>query len=190
MPVAAVMTGGLAGAAVLVGAGWAASTYPGLLRLRGLVQESWRQLDLELGRRHDLVPDLVSALGPGASATVREAAAGVLAALGAAREVGCPIGRRAGRELALGVALDRLFALAGDGGAEGAGEGFASLRGELEAIHDSIAAGARWYNNSVGELDGRIARFPRGPLARLSGIRSVQAFRPQAGDAAAPVAAG
>ena len=44
---------------VVVGGLWAVATYNGFVRLRNLVQESWRQIDVELHRRHDLIPNLI-----------------------------------------------------------------------------------------------------------------------------------
>ena len=46
-------------AVVLGGVGWAMSAYNGLVRSRNVIQESWRQIDVELNRRYELIPNLV-----------------------------------------------------------------------------------------------------------------------------------
>ena len=47
------------GAIVVIALLWGVTTYNGFVRLRNLVQEAWRQIDVELHRRHDLIPNLV-----------------------------------------------------------------------------------------------------------------------------------
>jgi len=155
---------------------WAVVTYRHLARLRSLVQEAWRQIDVELRRRHELVPGLVEALR-GRAPQEED----VFAAVERAREdaVGRGVGpaRQAQHESALSGALSRLFAVA-EGLPELASSGyFADLQAELTTTEDRIAAGRRFYNGKVARLNARVEAFPGSLVARLAGFRPAEVFQ-------------
>ena len=85
--------------------------YNGLIRLRNVVQESWRQIDVELKRRHDLIPNLVETV-KGYAAHERETLEAVIAARTAAVAPGSSVAQQAVQENVLTQALGRLFAVA------------------------------------------------------------------------------
>src|SRR3954466_12969020 len=85
---------------VLIGVG----QYNGLIRLRNVVQESWRQIDVELKRRHDLIPNLVETV-KGYAAHERETLEAVIAARTAAVAPGSSVAQQAVQENVLTQAL-------------------------------------------------------------------------------------
>lgn len=152
------------GVLLLVVAGWLVVTYNGFVRLRNLVAESWRQVDVELTRRHELVPNLVevvqryAAHERSAIDAVNQARADVLRPASGPAE-------QAAQETALGRALGGLVAVAEAYPALRASEGFVELQRELAGTEDRIAAARRFSNANVRELSTRLESFP----ARLVG---------------------
>jgi len=169
---------------------WAVGMRNGLVRLRGLVTESWRQIDAELDRRHELIPPLVSAAAGHAPAE-RATLEAVVAARAAAMEPGAPVGRQALAEGALSSALGRLFAIAEAYPALRADPDFQALAAELTDTEDRVAAGRRFYNANVSELNARVESLPSAPFARLLRMRPADFFEvTDPAGAQAPVANG
>ena len=154
---------------------WAVATYNDLVRLRNLVQEAWRQIDVELHRRHALVPTLVTAV-EGHDTGDRDVFAEVTRARDAAAGGGRGPAQQAVMESALSSALSRLFAVAQTRPELRASERFADLEVELTTIEDRIGAGRRFYNANVRELDRRIEAFPSALVARLFSFRRAEYF--------------
>src|SRR6218665_539726 len=98
-------------ALLLIVGGWAVAQYNGLVRLRNLVQEAWHQIDTELQRRHDLIPNLVETV-KGYAKHERETFEAVTAARAAAAAPGSSPAEQAQQENILTQALGRLFAVA------------------------------------------------------------------------------
>jgi len=138
---------------------WAAGVYNGLVRLRNLVQEAWRQIDVELKRRHDLIPNLVETV-KGYAAHEREALDAVVAARTAAVTPNETMQQQAEHEGALSAALGRLFAVAEAYPNLKANHNFLALATELTETEDRVAAGRRFYNANVRELNTRVESFP------------------------------
>src|SRR5829696_4923954 len=90
--------------------GWAVITYNGLIKLRNRVQEAWRQIDVELTRRHDLIPNLVETV-KGYASHERQTLEAVIAARNAAAAPGSSVAEQGQQEGVLTQALGRLFAL-------------------------------------------------------------------------------
>src|SRR5450830_1159860 len=90
---------------------WAMGGYNALVRLRNLVQESWRQIDVELRRRHDLIPNLVETV-KGYAAHERGVFEEVARARSAAITPGSSPAEQAQQENVLTQALGKLFAVA------------------------------------------------------------------------------
>jgi LemA protein len=95
---------------LLVVIGWAVATYNGLIRLRNLVQEAWRQIDVELTRRHDLIGNLVETV-KGYAAHERGTLEDVVKARSAAMAPGQSPAQQAESENMLSQALGRLLAI-------------------------------------------------------------------------------
>ena len=98
-------------ALVLIPLGWGIATYNGFVRLRNLVQEAWRQIDVELQRRHDLIPNLVETV-KGYAAHERGVFEEVTRARSLASGPASGPAEQAAHENVLTQAIGRLFAVA------------------------------------------------------------------------------
>jgi len=154
---------------------WAVATYNGMVKLRNLVQEAWRQIDVELHRRHDLVPNLVETVR-GYAGHEREVFEAVAQARAAAATRGAGPAQQAQSEQALSSALSRLFAVAEAYPELRASQSFADLQAELTNTEDRIAAGRRFYNANVRRLNTRIETFPPNVIARMFSFRRAEYF--------------
>lgn len=145
---------------------WGVAQYNGLVRLRNLVQESWKQIDVELQRRHDLIPNLVETV-KGYAAHEKSTFEAVTAARAAASAPGSSVAEKAAQENALTQALGRLFAVAEAYPELKANVGFQQLQQELTNTEDRIAAGRRFYNANVREFNTKIEVFPSNIIAGM-----------------------
>ena len=143
---------------VIVGL-WAVAAYNGLVRVRNLVQEAWRQIDVELNRRHDLIPNLVESV-KGYAAHECGVFDEVTQARAAAVSGGASPAVQAKQENALTQALGHLFAVAENYPVLRASENFQQLQAELTNTEDRIAAGRRFYNANVRTLNTKVETFP------------------------------
>jgi LemA protein len=141
-------------------------SYNRFVKQRNLVQESWRQIDVELTRRHDLVPNLVSTV-QGYAAHERGTFEAVTAARTAAAAPGASPAQQAQQENVLTGALRQLFAVAEAYPDLKASSLFQNLQNQLAEIEDRIAAGRRFYNANVRALNTRIQSFPSTIIASL-----------------------
>lgn len=177
----------------LVAVLWYFAAYNDFVRLRNLIAESWKQVDVELQRRHELVPNLV--------ATVERAAAferGTLEAVITARNrahslaagpgEGAEISGVATAENTLTAALSQLSALAEQYPDLGAVKNYAALQRELSDVEDRIAAARRLYNANVRALNTKTESMPAAIVAALHHVSPEQYFEISAPEARSPVA--
>jgi LemA protein len=165
-------------------------SYNRFVRQRNVVQESWRQIDVELNRRHDLIPNLVetvrgyAAHERGTFEAVTEARANAQRALqspAAGPEV------QAQAEGVLGAALGRLFAVAEAYPQLQANQQFLALQQQLTETEDRIAAGRRFYNANVRALNTRVESFPSSIVASVFNFERAQYFEVEDQAVRAPV---
>lgn len=154
---------------------WAIAQYNGLIRLRNLVQEAWRQIDVELQRRHDLIPNLVETV-KGYASHERATLEAVTAARAAASVPGQSPAEQAAQENMLTQALGRLFALAEAYPDLKANQNFLQLQQELTNTEDRVAAGRRFYNANVRTLNIKIETFPTLIIAKMFGFTQAEYF--------------
>jgi len=145
---------------------WAVGGYNALVRLRNLVQESWRQIDVELKRRHDLIPNLVETV-KGYAAHERGVFEEVARARSAAITPGSGPAEQAQQENVLTHALGKLFAVAEAYPDLKASQNFMALQTELTNTEDRIAAGRRFYNANVRQLNTKIETVPTNIIAGM-----------------------
>ncbi len=160
---------------VVVVALWAVAQYNGFVRLRNLVQESWRQIDVELHRRHDLIPNLVESV-KGYAAHERGVFDEVTRARAAAAGPSAGPVEQAAQENALNAALGRLLAVAENYPVLRASENFQQLQAELANTEDRIAAGRRFYNANVRTLNTKVESFPANIIAGMFGFTRAEYF--------------
>jgi LemA protein len=161
-------------AVVLLGVA-AVASYNRFVRQRNLVQESWRQVDVELTRRHDLVPNLVETV-KGYAAHERQTLDDVTRARSMAAAPGSGPTEQAAQEKALSGALRQLFAVAEAYPDLKASASFLDLQRQLADTEDRIAAARRFYNGNVRALNTRVESFPSSVVAGVFGFREAQYF--------------
>lgn len=158
---------------VLIGA-WAIGVYNQLVKLRNKVQESWRQIDVELNRRYELIPNLVETVKGYAShetKTLENVIRLRNQAYGAASQgAGVPSQGRIEAETGLTQALHQIVATAEAYPELKADAGFRQLASELSATEDRIANGRRYYNAVVGSYNTKIQSFPQSFIASMGGF--------------------
>jgi LemA protein len=166
-----IIIGGILLLLVLVAVGM----YNGLIKLRNLVQEAWRQIDVELKRRHDLIPNLVETV-KGYAGHERGTLEGVMQARSAAMSGGQGPAAAAQSEGMLTQALGRLFAVAEAYPDLKANANFLALQQELTSTEDRIAAGRRYYNANVRELNTKVETVPSNIVAGMFNIGREEYF--------------
>lgn len=146
---------------------------------RNLVAESWRQIDVELKRRYDLIPNLIETVKAFASHE-RQVFDSVVAARNAAmRQHDAPgnsPAAQAGAEQHLSGSLGRLFAVAENYPTLKSDANFVNLQHEMTDTEDRIAAGRRFYNGNVRALNTRVESFPSNVIANMFGFAKEQYF--------------
>ncbi len=146
-------------------AGYAVWVYNRLVGLRKLAQGAWADIDVQLKRRHDLVPNLVSAV-KGYAGYERDALQAVVAARGSALAASGP--EAAGRaERQLAGAVGQLLLLAESYPELKAAANYLSLQHSLVEIEDHIQQARRYYNAVVRDLNTAMAQFPGNMVAGL-----------------------
>ena len=150
-------------------------SYNRFVRQRNLVEESWEQIDVELNRRHDLVPNLVETV-KGYAAHERQTLEAVTAARVTAAAPGAGPAAQAQQENALSGALRQLFAVAESYPDLKASTNFLDLQRQLAETEDRIAAGRRFYNGNVRALNTRVEAFPSSVVAGTFGFKKAEYF--------------
>ncbi len=164
------------GAVLLLLAVALATSYNRFVQQTTLVEESWSQVDVELQRRHDLIPHLVETV-KGYAAHERGVLERVTAARSAAEQHrrDSPPARRPFEE-EIGGALTGLLAVAEGYPDLKASLTFLQLQQELTNTEDRIAAGRRFYNGNVRALNTRVGTFPSTLVARAFGFGRQEFF--------------
>ncbi|MBM3676657.1 MAG: LemA family protein [Actinobacteria bacterium] len=148
--------------------------YNRLVRLRNEVDTGWSNIDVTLKRRTDLIPNLVEAV-KGYAAHEREVLQNVTEARAALQAAQTPIAAAAADDL-LGLALDRLFAVAEAYPDLKASENFLHLQEELVDTENKIAAARRYYNQTVMVSNNAVQTFPALLFAGALGFRAREFF--------------
>lgn len=154
---------------------WGFAGYNALVRSRNLVQEAWRQIDVELKRRHDLIPNLVETVKGYASHEAGTLEA-VMRARSQAIQGGDSPGAASQTEGELSQALGRLMAISEAYPDLKANANFTALQQELSSTEDRIASGRRYYNATVRDLNTKVESVPTNFLARMGGVGKEQYF--------------
>ncbi len=162
-------------------------SYNRFIRQRNLVQESWRQIDVELRRRHDLIPNLVETVKAYA-AHERTVLQNVVDARTAAVSAGGGVAAQAKAESQLGGSLRGLFAVAENYPDLKAAGPFQQLQTQLADTEDRIAAGRRFYNGNVRALNTRVEAFPSSLVASTFSFGKAEYFEVDDPDVRNPVA--
>jgi len=138
-----------------------------LIKQRNRVDNSWSQVDVQLRRRYDLIPNLVETV-KGYAAHERQTFEDVVAARAAAQSAS-GVGDQAQAEGVLGSMLQRLFALAEDYPELRASENFQQLHSELSEAENKIAVARQIYNDTVLTYNNTTQTIPTNVVAALAG---------------------
>jgi len=152
-------------AVVVVIAGWIAASYNGFIRLRTRAEEAWSDIDVQLKRRYDLIPNLIDTV-KGYMNHERETLESVTKARTAAMGAGT-VGEQAASENMLTDALKSLFAVSESYPDLKANENFLELQRELTDTENKIQASRRFYNTNVRDLNIKIESFPSNVIAGI-----------------------
>jgi LemA protein len=147
-------------AALLVGA------YNGLIRRRNQVENAWSQIDVQLKRRLDLIPNLVETV-KGYAAHERETLDAVISARNRAIEAPDTPHEQAEADNLLTGALRQVFALSEAYPDLKANQNFLALQEELTATEGRVAYARQFYNDSVLDYNTKIEQFPTVFIARM-----------------------
>ncbi|MFI5908850.1 LemA family protein [Dactylosporangium sp. NPDC051541] len=166
---------------VIVLVWWAVATYNSLVKARTQVDASWAQIDVQLKRRHSLIPNLVETV-KGYAAHER----GTLDAVVSARNVAASAApaQLAQAEGQLTQALGRLFALSEAYPDLKANQNFLQLQGELGATEEKIAYARQFYNSAVQTYNQKTQTLPTNIIAGVGGFRARAYFEAAAGERA------
>jgi LemA protein len=148
--------------------------YNGLVRLKVRADAAWSDIDVQLKRRYDLVPNLVETV-KGYAGHEKETLDAVVNARALAMNAQGPA-ERAQAEGMLTGALKSLFALAEAYPQLRAVESFSQLQQSLTQLEDAIQNSRRYYNAVVRDLNTRILQFPSNLVARTFGFREREFF--------------
>jgi len=148
--------------------------YNGLVRLKIQCDNAWADIDVQLKRRYELIPNLVETV-KGYAAHEKDTLEGVINARNRAMTASTP-GAKAEAENLLSGALKNLFALAEAYPQLRAIESFTSLQNSLSQIEDTVQNARRYYNAVVRDLNTKIEQFPTNIVANMLGFKERQFF--------------
>ncbi len=159
---------------------WIISVFNRLITLRNRTREAFSDIDVQLKRRHDLIPNLVETV-KGYAAHEKEVFQKVTEAR--TRAMGAQtIKEKDAAENALSDTLKTLFAVAENYPQLRASENFMELQRELTDTEDKIQAARRFYNANVRDLNTKIETFPANVVANIFGFKQMEFFGAEEAD--------
>ena len=151
-------------------------TYNRLVRLRNQVRNAWAQIDVQLKRRYDLIPNLVETV-KGYMKHERETLEAVTNARNLAQQLASSgAGARAKVEGELSSALARLLAVAESYPDLKANQNFLALQEELTSTENKIGFSRQFYNDSVLRYNNQTQMFPSSVVAGMTGFKAGEFF--------------
>lgn len=165
---------------------WAIFAYNGFIRLINRAKEAWADIDVQLKRRYDLIPNLVNAVKGYASheaKVLEEVTKARVSAMGAGN-----LKDKSEAENMLSGALKSLFAVAESYPDLKANQNFLELQKELSDTENKIQAARRFYNSNVRDLNTRVESFPAKIIAGIFKFTQMELFELKEEAAREPVA--
>jgi LemA protein len=159
---------------IVVVALWVIGIYNGLVKLRNAMQNAWSQIDVQLKRRHDLIPNLVETV-KGYATHERETLENVIKARQQAVQA-TGVAHTAQAENMLTQALGRLFALAEAYPDLKANQNFLALQEELTSTENKIGFARQFFNDQVMQYNNRIQMFPSNVIAGMFSFKQGEFF--------------
>ncbi len=159
---------------------WVIGAYNGLVALKNQVANAWKQIDVQLKRRHDLIPNLVNTV-KGAMQFEKETLEAVISARNkaiAVQSAGGPAGpsvaQTAAAETQLSGALGKLFAVVEAYPDLKATGNVAQLQEELTSTENKIAFARQLYNDTATEYNTKQQQFPTSLVAGMAGAKNAE----------------
>lgn len=159
---------------------WFIGVYNGLIQLKNRVDEAWSDIDVQLKRRYDLIPNLVNTV-KGYAAHEKTLLENVTEARSKAMQATTP-GDKLQAENALSGTLKSLFAIAENYPDLKANQNFLELQRELTDTEDKIQASRRFYNGNVRDFNTKIEIFPNNLVAGMLHFVKREFFEAAAGE--------
>ena len=144
---------------------WAIAIYNGLVQLKNRVDEAWSDIDVQLKRRYDLIPNLVSTV-KGYASHEKKLFEKVTEARTAAMGAQTPADKEQAENVLSGT-LKSLFAVAEAYPDLKANQNFLELQRELTDTEDKIQASRRFYNGNVRDFNSKLEMFPSNIVASM-----------------------
>ena len=164
---------------------WAIAIYNGFVKLINRAKEAWADIDVQLKRRYDLIPNLVETV-KGYAAHEKTAFENVTKARATA--LGAQSLEEKGKaENMLTGALKSIFAIAEAYPQLKANENFLELQRELSDTENKIQAARRFYNGNVRDLNIGVETFPKNIIANMFKFSKMEFFQLEEGEAREPV---
>ncbi len=159
---------------------WAIAAYNGLVGLRVRADGAWSDIDVQLKRRYDLIPNLVETV-KGYAAHESKVFESVTQARARAMGAGSPAARGEA-EQGLTGALKTLFAVAENYPQLRASENFQGLQGSLGQVEEVIQSSRRYYNAVVRDYNTKLQVIPDRFIASLGGFKPKEFFQPDSAE--------
>lgn len=160
-------------------------TYNTLVQKRALVENGWSDIEVQLKRRSDLIPQLVETV-KGYASHERGLFAEVVAARDSALAAGNDVRQRGGAEYHLATQTPRLLALKEDYPDLKSNQNFLDLQEELTETEDKIEMARRFYNGAVREMNIKVKSVPSNLIAKPFGFVVQPFFEIEPADRAVP----
>jgi len=156
---------------------WLIGIYNGLVRFRNEVKNAWAQIDVQLKRRYDLIPNLVETV-KGYMTHERETLEAVTNARNVAQQMSdtAGAGERAKAEGELSQALSRLLVTVEAYPDLKANQNFLALQEELTSTENKISFSRQYYNDSVLRYNNKTEMFPSNFVASMTGFKASEFF--------------
>ena len=151
-------------------------TYNGLIGLRNQMRNAWAQIDVQLKRRYDLIPNLIETV-KGYMKHERETMEAVTKARNLAQSLASgDVGARSKAEDALSGALSKLLAVVENYPDLKANQNFLALQEELTSTENKISFSRQYYNDSVLRMNDKVQMFPSNVVASMTGFKLGEFF--------------
>jgi LemA protein len=153
---------------------WIIAVYNNLIKKRNRSQEAWADIDVQLKRRYNLIPNLIETV-KGYASHEKEVLENVTKARTMAMDAGT-IEEKTKAENALAGTLKSLFAVSENYPDLKASQNFVELQRELRDTEDKIQASRRFYNSNVRDLNIKIESFPANLIAKTFNFKKMDLF--------------
>jgi LemA protein len=160
---------------VLILLGWLIGVYNGLVRLRNQVKNAWAQIDVQLKRRHDLIPNLMETV-KGYMVHERQTLENVTKARNLAAQAS-GVGSQAQAESSLNRALGQFFLVVENYPDLKANQNFLALQEELASTENKIGFARQFYNDQVMLFNNKVQMFPSNLIAGAFNFAQAESFQ-------------